>query len=123
MVGPEGDVTPCGGTALRLSPRRLSVPVWSLSPRYLRSALRYIAECEGIVTGGTTLLLQKRNKISDDDAYHAGNVLCYGRSRSAAPNHRQAFHQGGRVIHRGLKRGLRHRLIRGWRTTASGYGE
>ena len=63
--------------------------VWSLSPRYLPWALRTIAYCEGIVTGGTTLPLQERNKIPDDDAYHAGDVLGFGRSRSATPDYGQ----------------------------------
>jgi hypothetical protein len=98
---------------MRLSFRRLSVPVWSLSSRYLPSALRYIAFCEGIVTGGTTLPLQERSKISDDGAYHAGNVLGFGRSRSATPDHGQTFRQG-QPDH--SPRGLTRRLRRWWST-------
>ena len=80
------------------------VALWSLlSPQYLPSTLRTIAFCEGIVTGGTTLPLQERNKISDNDTYHAGNVLGFVRSRSATPDHGQAFRQGNRVMQgRGL---------------------
>lgn len=64
--------------------------------RCLPSALRYIAECEGTATEGTTLPVHERNKISHDDAYHAGDVLGFSRSRPVTPDHGQAFRQGSR---------------------------